>query len=66
MPLIVSAYVYDFSGYYNFSWLKNVISERGSIKLIANINAGFDETSFIIEENFPGSSLKVFDFYNKT
>ena len=22
MPLIVSAYVYDFSGYYNFEWLR--------------------------------------------
>jgi len=22
MPLLVSAYVYDFSGYYNFNWLK--------------------------------------------
>jgi SAM-dependent methyltransferase len=63
MPLIVSAYVYDFSGYYNFHWLKNsaINPNAGSI---VNINAGFDETSFIIKSNFPQSDLKVFDFYD--
>ena len=62
MPLVVSAYVYDFSGYYNFHWLKScVIADANHI---LNINAGFDETSFIIKNNFPQSDLKVFDFYN--
>ena len=28
MPLIVSAYVYDFSGYYNFNWLKSCNIDR--------------------------------------
>jgi SAM-dependent methyltransferase len=64
MPLIVSAYVYDFSGYYEFHWLKNLISDNEKIKLIVNINAGFDETSFIIKSKFPKSELRVFDFYN--
>ncbi|HMK20132.1 MAG TPA: methyltransferase domain-containing protein [Chitinophagaceae bacterium] len=64
MPLIVSAYVYDFSGYYNFQWLTKLISNSEKIKLITNINAGFDETSFIIKDKFPGSDIKVFDFYN--
>ena len=64
MPLIVSAYVYDFSGYYNFHWLKNITGGPENVNLIANINAGFDETSFILEEKFPNSNLKVFDFYN--
>jgi len=64
MPLIVSAYVYDFSGYYDFHWLKKVIEVPGEVKLITNINAGFDETSFIIEEKFPQADLKVFDFYD--
>ncbi|MEP7375933.1 MAG: methyltransferase domain-containing protein [Chitinophagaceae bacterium] len=64
MPLIVSAYVYDFSGYYNLHWLKNLISNDERVKLIVNINAGFDETSFIIKNKFPQSDLKVFDFYN--
>lgn len=64
MPLIVSAYVYDFSGYYNFDWLKNLYIDAPQVKQILNINAGFDETSFIIEKNFPGAELNVFDFYN--
>ena len=64
MPLVVSAYVYDFSGYYNFNWLKKINIEDSETKLILNINAGFDETSFIIENMFPRSNLKVFDFYN--
>jgi len=64
IPLIVSAYVYDLSGYYDFNWLKdcNIIDENS--KQILNINAGFDETSFIIKNKFPKSDLKVFDFYN--
>jgi SAM-dependent methyltransferase len=64
MPLIVSAYVYDFSGYYDFNWLKRLnIPDSGSNQFV-NINAGFDETSFIIKNLFPHSDLKVFDFYN--
>ena len=64
MPLIVSAYVYDLSGYYRFDWLKNLVRDDERGKLIVNINAGFDETSFIIKNKFPQSDLKVFDFYN--
>lgn len=64
MPLIISAYVYDFSGYYNFNWLKNYNLPDSKDNQILNINAGFDEISFIIKSNFPKSDLKVFDFYN--
>jgi len=64
MPLIVSAYVYDFSGYYKFDWLDAAINRNESPNLIVNINAGFDETSFIIKDRFPSADLKVFDFYN--
>jgi SAM-dependent methyltransferase len=64
MPLIVSAYVYDFSGYYNFNWLKKCAINDSQVKQIININAGFDETSFIIKNNFPNADLKVFDFYD--
>lgn len=64
MPLIVSAYVYDFSGYYNFNWLKKCEIDDLKVKQIVNINAGFDETSFIIKNNFPNADLKVFDFYD--
>ncbi|MCX8523315.1 class I SAM-dependent methyltransferase [Chryseobacterium formosus] len=64
MPLIVSAYIYDFSGYYNFNWLKKCEIDDLKVKKIVNINAGFDETSFIIKNNFPNADLKVFDFYD--
>jgi SAM-dependent methyltransferase len=64
MPLIVSAYVYDFSGYYDFHWLKGLVKDDERAERIVNINAGFDETSFIIENKFPRSELRVFDFYN--
>ena len=64
MPLLVSAYVYDFSGYYNFHWLKNYAVADSTTNHILNINAGFDETSFIIKNYFPQSDLKVYDFYN--
>jgi SAM-dependent methyltransferase len=64
MPLIVSAYVYDYSGYYDFEWLEKMIQQRREAKLIVSINAGFDETSYIIKNKFPHADLKVFDFYN--
>jgi SAM-dependent methyltransferase len=64
MPLIVSAYVYDFSGYYNFNWVEKFKLADTDPKLILNINAGFDETSFIIKNRFPKSDLKVYDFYD--
>lgn len=64
MPLLVSAYVYDFSGYYDFEWLARYKKMDSKTNKIVNINAGFDETSFILKNNFPKSDLKVFDFYN--
>src|SRR5215467_6404213 len=48
-PLVVSAYVYDFSGYYDMHWLDSLVKDDKTIKQIVNINAGFDETSFIIK-----------------
>ncbi|OUR99387.1 methyltransferase type 11 [Flavobacteriales bacterium 33_180_T64] len=64
MPLIVSVYVYDLSDYYNFKWLKHCNILDSNTNQIININAGFDETSFILKTNFPKSNLQVFDFYN--
>jgi SAM-dependent methyltransferase len=64
VSLLVSAYVYDFSGYYQFHWLKKQLLPNRNIKLVASLNAGFDETSFIIREHLPGAQLKVFDFYD--
>jgi len=64
MPLLVSAYVYDLSGFYNFDWLKKLNIEDAKSKLNLNINAGFDETSYIIKKTLPQSDLQVYDFYN--
>lgn len=64
MPLIVSAYIYDLSGFYNFDWLKKMKIEDAKDKFNVNINAGFDETSYIIESILPQSNLQVYDFYN--
>lgn len=64
MPLIVSAYVYDFSGFYNFDWLKKLNIEDTKDKFNLNINAGFDETSYIIKSILSQSNLQVYDFYN--
>ncbi|GLR15605.1 class I SAM-dependent methyltransferase [Portibacter lacus] len=64
MPLLVSAYVYDFSGYYDFDWLKKLNLMELKPKNIVNINAGFDETSFILKEKFPEAGLQVYDFYD--
>jgi SAM-dependent methyltransferase len=65
MPLIVSAYVYDFSGFYRFDWLKELNLDDRSERFHLNIHAGFDETSFHLEELFPKATLQVFDFYNE-
>lgn len=64
MPLIVSAYVYDFSDYYSLRWLNQFNLKDKENQKIININAGFDETSFLIKEEFPQSDLAVLDFYN--
>jgi len=64
IPLVVSAYVYDFSGFYDFHWLDPYIRDSEKVKQIVNINAGFDETSFILHHKLPQADLKVFDFYN--
>ena len=64
MPLLISAYVYDFSRYYDFHWLKDYKIQDSKENVMVNINAGFDETSFILKHNFPKSEIKVFDFYN--
>lgn len=64
MPLIVSAYIYDFSGFYHFDWLKKINLDDSEQHLNLNINAGFDETSYIIKSILPKSELQVYDFYN--
>ena len=60
--LAVSYYIYDYSGFYSFHWLDS--ADIGPNDHILNINAGFDETSWILKDKFPGSTLTVADFYD--
>lgn len=60
--LVVSWYVYDFSGLYTFNWLRQ--SVKATPSTIVNIHAGFDETSALLKNEFNESSLHVYDFYD--
>lgn len=62
ISLLVSFYVYDLSGLYNFEWLDQL--DVSAQNKIVNINAGFDETSVLLKEKFKNSELIVFDFYD--
>ena len=62
ISLLVSFYVYDLSGLYQFEWLEKF--DTSARLKIANINAGFDETSGFLKGKFKNSELAVFDFYN--
>ena len=60
--LLISAYIYDWSGLYTFQWLN-----KAEIKLAGhtvNINAGFDETSHLLQAKYPHAQISVFDFYD--
>jgi hypothetical protein len=60
--LCVSYYIYDYSNLYDFTWTERLKGQKPEV--IANINAGFDETSAILASIFPQSNLSVFDFYD--
>lgn len=59
--LLVSLYVYDLSDLYQIKWLGNSDNNK-----ILNINAGFDETSEIIQRKYPNVDLTICDFYDPT
>lgn len=62
MSLWASHYIYDVSDLYRFHWLKALPIPTQA--RIVNIHAGFDETSILLQHNFPEARLQVFDFYN--
>jgi hypothetical protein len=62
VSLVVSYYVYDRSNLYALNWLPASIP--GSSPQMVNIHAGFDETSALLVNKYPGATLKVFDFYD--
>lgn len=62
VSLFISFYVYDVSDLYKLNWLDTLTIEPNS--KIANINAGFDETSTLLKHKYPTAELLVFDFYD--
>ena len=62
ISLIVSLYIYDLSGLYEFRWLSEL--QVSTVCRVVNINAGFDETSALLQQWFPGADLDVYDFYD--
>lgn len=62
ISLLVSFYIYDWSELYALTWLDQCLS--GAPATMANINAGFDETSVLLQQKFPQAQLAVFDFYH--
>ena len=63
VSLVVSAYVYDFSGLYEFTFLNDLKISQDS--KVANINAGFDETSEILKAKFSLEKIEMMDFYDE-
>ena len=57
--LLISYYIYDLSNLYQLTWLPIKTPSK-----ILNINAGFDETSLIIQSKYPDAELTVCDFYD--
>jgi len=57
--LLVSGYIYDFSGLYRLDWLPH-----SSCSSLVNVHAGFDETSILLQQRFRPESLRVLDFYD--
>jgi hypothetical protein len=62
LSLLVSYYVYDFSGFYKMKWLKDLNLNQQEIVL--SINAGFDETSEILIDKLHPKKFLAFDFYD--
>jgi ubiquinone/menaquinone biosynthesis C-methylase UbiE len=60
ISLLVSLYVYDISGLYQLAWIDHNHKET----LIVNINAGFDETSYLLQYKFKNAEFIALDFYN--
>lgn len=60
VSLLASFYIYDVSKLYNLEW----IEKNNKEKIILNINAGFDETSQLLQDKFFDAKIITLDFYN--
>ncbi len=63
VSLLVTHYIYDLSELYDLTWMSDAAC-CNKIKVL-NINAGFDETSHILETKLKGAEIHICDFYDE-
>lgn len=61
ISLIVTYYIYDRSNLYTLDWIR---SDSSTTLNVINVNAGFDETSVLLENKFTNCNMIAIDFYN--
>ncbi len=61
LSLLITAYIYDFSGLYQFRWLTKRVPAPAAM---LTLSAGFDEISAPLAHHYPGASLLAADFYD--
>lgn len=61
LSLVVTAYVYDFSDLYQLCWRPALVEPQPAL---LGINAGFDEISAVLQQQYATGNLQVFDFYD--
>ena len=62
VSLLVSHYIYDRSALYYFDWLDGLDFPKAGSGL--TVNAGFDETTEILQHKFPSLRMAMADFYD--
>lgn len=62
VSLVVSHYIYDRSRLYDFDWLHGLDFPKAGSAL--TVNAGFDETTEILQHKIPSLRLAMADFYD--
>ena len=61
LSLLITAFIYDFSGLYQFNWLPELEPEPAAL---LTLSAGFDEISAPLAHKYPAASLLAVDFYD--
>ena len=59
VSLLITAYIYDFSGLYEFRWLTEKVPAPAAM---LTVSAGFDEISAPLAHHYPAASLLAADF----
>ena len=59
--LLASYFIYDRSSLYKFSWLRPYLSPQTRLY---NLYSGYSESGHLLEQAFPGYSIRHFDFFD--